>query len=900
MARRDKSENGSSKNDGDAPGFQFRPARKGGEEEQKETEASKKPSKPPSKRPTRKPAAKRARTNGTSAKKTTRTPRRSTRKEPVPPATAAPTLEPAVPTPQGAPRVIVRNGRPLLVVDERAVPPFFFFGNPHSDDALKLTLAQVEKAAAAGVHLHSMMVEFRVDEEGAQTALDAAVFLLKRISEVDPEARVMFRLVFAPPEGWEKKYPNAVFRYADGSLAEPSLCDEEFWGDCAAFLRGFTRALHQHDEGHRVLGLHLDRGEWFMADGWGYDTSRAAERAFRDWARTRYNGDRVLLQSAWFDGSAQFESITVPDFYEQSFEGEGFLRARRKERRWVDYHLFLSDATVDRIGKLAREVKVASSGWFLVGVSYGYTFEWAHPASAHLSLGKLLRTPDVNIIGGPPSYRDRGMGGASAFPGPIDSMPLNGKLYISEEDFKTPISGVKEPDDFNPVMQTPQELAAAHWRSLGCALAHGSGIQWMDLWGNGWLNTKAIWERGARVLEAMTMAMGAPVNDPDVAVLIDERSLAYLSDPKAFKLLIQGSREAVLRAGVSAGFYLLTDLAHRTRFPEARLYIFLNAWDIRPEVRSAIRKRLQRDGKTLFWVYSAGQFEWGRPALERVREVTGIAIRPQPFSSRAGTTILNREHPLTHLLEERALSTVEQLEPSYFAIPEEGTTVLGEYNQTGLPSFVVREVPGEEGQWRTVFLGEPIITERIILGLCEMAGVQLWNHHGDVVHCRPPFLTIHYKGAGHRIATLPNRWNAYDVVESKTVAVDQTHVRSEATDGATQVLLVGEEGDVRALLSADVEELRQISPGEEAESDTVTLVDHDLDVPIVTLPHDDAVGAYFGVGEADEEEDTPDKDEREVRVRREARRRPRKAVKRSVAPKESKEEVGFVFRKKNP
>lgn len=889
MARRDKSESASSQND-DAPGFQFRPARKGAEGETAAQDELRKSKQQPPKRPARKRVAKKAESNGTTR---TSAPRGTAGEH-------RPAAEPAVPPPPGAPRIIVRNGRPLLVVDERAVPPFFFFGNPHSDDALKITLAQVEKAAAAGVHLHSMMVEFRVDEEGAQTALDAAVYLLRRILEVDPEARVMFRLVFAPPPGWEKKYPNAVFRYADGALAEPSVCDDEFWGDCAALLRGFTRALHQHDEGHHVLGLHLDRGEWFMADGWGYDTSRAAERAFREWARVRYNGDRVLLQSAWFDGSVQFDTITVPDFYEQALEGEGFLRARRKERRWVDYHLFLSDATVDRIGKLAREVKLASGGWFLVGVSYGYTFEWAHPASAHLSLGKLLRTPDVNIIGGPPSYRDRGMGGAAAFPGPIDSMPLNGKLYISEEDFKTPISGAKEPDDFNPVMQTPQELAAAHWRSLGCALAHGSGIQWMDLWGNGWLNTKAIWERGARVLEALTMAMGAPVNDPDVAVLIDERSLAYLSDPKAFKLLVQGSREAVLRAGVSAGFYLLTDLAHRTRFPEARLYIFLNAWDIRPEVRNAIRKRLQRDNKTLFWVYSAGQFEWGRPALERVREVTGIAIRPQPFSSRAGTTILHREHPLTRLLEERALSTVEQLEPSYFAIPEEGTTVLGEYKQTGLPSFVVREVHGEDGPWRTVFLGEPIITERIILGLCELAGVQIWNHHGDVVHCRPPFLTIHYKGAGHRIATLPNRWNAYDLVERKTVAVDQTHIRSEATDGATQVLLAGEEGDVNALLSADIEELRHISPSDESESDTVAVVDHDLDVPIVTLPHDETVGVYFGIADMEEEEEAPAKQEREARVRREARRRPRKAVKRRVVAKEDKQEVGFVFRKKNP
>jgi hypothetical protein len=63
---------------------------------------------------------------------------------------------------------------------------------------------------------------------------------------------------------------------------------------------------------------------------------------------------------------------------------------------------------------------------------------------------------------------------------------------------------------------------------------------------------------------------------------------------------------------VFAGFYLLSDLAYRDNFPDCKLSIFLNAWDIRPEHRSAIKTKLQKDGKVLFWLYCAGMFDNGR------------------------------------------------------------------------------------------------------------------------------------------------------------------------------------------------------------------------------------------------------------------------------------------------
>jgi hypothetical protein len=809
-----------------------------------------------------------------------------------PPMPPRPTYEP-ITAPPGAPRIVLKNGRPYIAVGTHVIPPMMFFGNPTTEAKAATVFEEVKKAAEAGIHLHGLMVDFTVSEKGAQHALDMSNYLLSKITEIDPEGYVILRLVFAGDDGWQKQYPDAAYNLADGSPAEPSVCDDTFWGDAGKYLAAFIKALLSTNNSDRLIGVHLDRGEWFFADGWGYDTSKAAEKAFREWAMFRYNGDRVALQASWFDGDIQFNTLTIPEFGYAVEPREGFLRSGRKERRWVDYHLFLSDSMVERIHALSHTVKKNSGGKLLVAVSYGYTFEWSHPASGHLSLGKLLRTREVDIIAGPPSYKDRGLGGAAAFPGPIDSFALNRKLFISEEDFKTAISqAATEPDDFNKAMPTPQALEAAHWRGVGSALSHSTGVCWMDLWGNGWLNTASIWSRARQVKDILATAAAAPETDPDVAVLIDERSLAYLSDARAFRQLVQDSREAVIRAGVSAGFYLLTDLAHRKRFPEAKLYVFLNAWDIRPEVRTAIKNRLQGGDKTLFWVYSAGMFEQGRAALERVREVTGIAIRPQPFNSSAGTTILNRKHRLTELLEERALSTVEQLEPSYFAIPEEGTTILGEYTQTGLPSFVIREMASEDGKdrWRSVFLGEPLINEKLIRGLCAVAGVHVWNYHGDVVHARPPFLAIHYSGTGHRIATLPDRWHAYDPLHKQMIGEDATHLRSDATDGASQLLFVGEEADVVSLTNADKEALLNIDNFSEVEFEGDEIEQSDQGVPLIDVEP-----------EPIEEEIEVRKPKRTEKPRKERPQGKSAKNKAPVAKKEAPktEGLGFMFRDKN-
>lgn len=754
---------------------------------------------------------------------------------PEPPPPAIP-RRPAIPIPPEAPQVVLRGTLPTIVCDGQVIPPIGFFGSAPDERRAQTVLEEIRRAADAGIHLHSILVDFEVDKNAAKSAVEFAAYMLSEVVKADPKAKLLFRIVFGAPRDWDAKYKSAVYTTHSGKLAEPSVCDDEFWGEARDLLSDFIRQIRSLPNASSVIGVHLDRGEWFMPEGTGYDNSPAATNAFREWLKTRYVNDLVAFRAAWFDGAVSFSTVSIPEFT-PSAEGEMFIRLNRRERRWVDYHLFLSDATFGRISDLAYAAKAASEGWFLVGVNYGYTFEWSHPASGHLSLGKLLRTREVDFIAGPPSYRTREPGGAAPFPCPVDSLTLNGKLYISEEDFKTAIRDYREPDDYNPVIKTPQALEAIHWRGTGSALAHGAGVMWMDLWGNGWLNTQTTWERASKASECLVTRMAAPLAAPEVAIFIDERALAYLVDQKSFALLVQNVRESVMRSGLSAGFYLLSDLAHRENFPECKLYVFVNAWDIRPEHRQAIKNRLQRDGKTLFWLYCAGMFDNGREALERAREITGIAIKPQPFHSRSGTTVLRRRHPLAEAFGEEGLIGGAHIDPSYFAIPE-NAIVLGEYSQSGLPSFVMRsfdEDPDPSKHWKSVFLGEPYVTPGLLRALGQVAGCHIWNYHEDVVHVRQPFLSIHTTGSGQRSVALPHNWEAYNLLTKEWETEDKNHIRFQAMDGATYQFLVGDRHEIEAILQSDpadllrVDELPQRPTEEPGAHDTL------FDVPIMRL-----------------------------------------------------------------
>ncbi|MEF8764418.1 hypothetical protein, partial [Stenotrophomonas sp. A3_2] len=130
-----------------------------------------------------------------------------------------------------------------------------------------------------------------------------AVQLVGQFVQVDPAAQVILRTRFEAPKNWESLYPSAKYVKEDGGIAEPSVCDDAYWEVAKQCLTKFTEQMRASEEFGNIMGIHLDRDEWFFAEGSGYDTSIAAHEKFRTWLRQRYRNDVVTLRASWFEGS---------------------------------------------------------------------------------------------------------------------------------------------------------------------------------------------------------------------------------------------------------------------------------------------------------------------------------------------------------------------------------------------------------------------------------------------------------------------------------------------------------------------------------------------------------------------------------------------------------------------
>jgi hypothetical protein len=733
---------------------------------------------------------------------------------PAPPTYIAPRIVPPVLPPadetQG-PRLTsavnhVGKGLPHITVNGTGHAPYFFFVNAETAPDGETVEAQIRQAAANGIHLFSGVMYLPLRNAYGDRSFGAIDALVQQILTADPEGYVLPRLQFFPTNYWARTHEDQMARYPGGEEGDVSLASTEFWADCVDALDALIAHFADPSTpgGDRVLGFHLDRGEWFTDASAGYDLSLPNQIAFQNWLHAKYQALHAL-RAAWHDADLTWEDAAVPDWPGQTAsvkKTDTQIYSTRREGRWPDYAQYASDLAAGIIAGLAEAVKTFSLGRMIVAASYGYTLEFAgRNDSGHLALGKLLASPHLDIVAGPNSYAGRGAGSPAAFGAPLDSVALHGKLWLVEDDTKTFLAEAETEDTYNPKIVSGADTQAIHQRHFGAALAHRAGVTWMDLWGQGWLNSPDIWrELGGLAMQAgrwEKLVPNTPVT-PDVAVLVDEASLCYLkNDANGLGThLVSRTRDLLLRTGGSVGFYLQSDIT-RPNFPDAKLYLFLNALRITTEERQTIREKLQRPGKTLAWVFAPGFFDENGPSSEEVNEVVGMALRPQPWNSRGGSVATEIKHPITERIRgTKKIGQEEILNPLY-AVSDPQAIVVAEYVATGATSLATRE---HKGGWKSVFFGDPYLTTELLRGLYAYAGVALYDGQDDIVYAGGDgALTIHGLFTGQRTLTLPRKASVYDVFDNKIIATNTRSFRAFVRARTTRLFLWG---DGRALALA--------------------------------------------------------------------------------------------------
>ena len=677
--------------------------------------------------------------------------------------------------------VEVRDGRSELLVNGRPVPPVIYKGEPYH------TESDFKRFGEAGVPLGTVSVRLghgrghpgvwqgrdRYDFSIADEAIYKA---LRR----NPNVMLMICISFYPYTAWGDENPDECWTNAAGLKAYgswgnldgftddleslPPTAHERWWypsyhsprwqADSAAAAAALVEYLQAQDYWKAIVGFHIGGGHDGQFQVLPYaDYTTAAEAGFRQWCRERYE-QPANAAARWQLPLTSFDDIRIADFGETTMEMEGdppYL----PPGPLLDYREFVEDRTWTLRDIYAGVLKEAAG-------KPVFTTAYGNPPDYDFS--PFLRTENIDATVSMSYYPYRQAGYASAYRNPR-SFPLHGKLFIQELDVRSWVGTLYNDEVYQ--MWIGAGLDEASWRNIhrklvGVSLADETGYWYYDM--NHYYDALEIMEEIGRVQEqtARLRALPPAAFRPDVCVVRGERDLRYLNSVGSS---LRSSRfyqvMALETSGVPYDMHYLSDVLEFPRLQDYRLYIFLDTRLVTDAQRTAIREKLQNNGRTLVFMHDAGYLEEDGVSLEALNELVGMTVRTDGRRERLTPVAAASESPLLAGvrpfwgLDEMLMSVMVQEGRSSFTgrsqpfwIEDSRAEPLLVYHENGRTAGALRELDN----WTSVYIGVPSsLGPELLNNLARRAGAYVCSPPGQAIHMNGRFVSIH----GMKSAVLP-------------------------------------------------------------------------------------------------------------------------------------------------
>ena len=324
---------------------------------------------------------------------------------------------------------------------------------------------------------------------------------IKRITDIDPDAKIFPRVNISPPLWWENENEQELNDKGAPGKEKRRVCfaSDKWKKDTSEFIK---KMCEHYSDNENIIGYQIACGnteEWFPFDLDGGVGKRARE---------------------------------------------GYAKCTDAYKSENDFNLYLSDVIVDAISYFAGKIKEFTENSMVVGAFYGYTFETPARFSGHFSLHKLLRCKDIDFICSPISYAQvRNPECEHACMTVLDSVLLHGKLYFSEADERTHLSlypyeyddKLCRPGTYNEdIWKGPSDPFVARNVLRTCfarQLVHGNNFWWFDMWG-GWFEDSGIMadmKVEAAIMKDSLNFQNRGIN-AEVAVIADEKGNACVEN----------------------------------------------------------------------------------------------------------------------------------------------------------------------------------------------------------------------------------------------------------------------------------------------------------------------------------------------------------------------------------
>ena len=474
--------------------------------------------------------------------------------------------------------------------------------------------------------------------------------MVRRLLEINPDAYVVisprFMMQFwiqtnmTERVGYETgdPNPNAGDEFRERVL-RPSPASDAFRALVVDMIKKLGEYVETKPWRKRLVCFRLSYGtytEWcYFGMYEGPDNGPRMQEKFRAYMKAKRNVD---------DAAIPPQSARKHEYSDSSQPNKnGDLLDPAVDRDVLDYYDCLINTMADFLLEMADAAKQAFPGR-LVGAYYGYLYDDHPPEGATSLLDKVLSSPNVDILSCPAYYsKDGRRAGGSYVTRTIPSLFRRyGKLALLEDDSRFHhIRGwlASQNDGLALCTETPRETEMCMRRNWFNQFFDGGGIQLNDPITQSGTRPHAFDDPAVfRAIEdskaALAMAgASADASGNEVAVVFSAREAIRRDGGKCSYFtwnLYQTSLLYLNASGIPFDLLSLEDYIDNPR--DYKVVMFLNAFYLTPDERTALVQRTRRPGMTAIWVGPAGgvtDYGFDDAAMSALTGVaaTGVARR---------------------------------------------------------------------------------------------------------------------------------------------------------------------------------------------------------------------------------------------------------------------------------
>ena len=215
---------------------------------------------------------------------------------------------------------------------------------------------------------------------------------------------------------------------------------------------------------------------------------------------------------------------------------------------------------------------------------------------------------------------------------------------------------------------------------------------------------------------------------------------------------------------------------------EKRVIIFPTSFAPTAEDRAAVDE-LQRDGRTLVFLWASGLYRDGQVDETGMGDFTGIRLRAamEPVALRVK---IRGGHPLTEGLDGAEYGVGHSTWPVVYADDPEAT-VLGVLPD-GRPGLVVRDHEG----WTAIHSAAPLLPAELLRRIARRAGAHIYVPTEDVVWASRELVAVSVARGGRRTVRLPRPGTVRDLRSGEELGARVESFEADFGERATRIFAV--------------------------------------------------------------------------------------------------------------